>query len=305
MLQRARDRVVDLVYAAGWGVVKATPRSLSRRWFDAAADAASVRNGAGTRQLRKNLRRVVGPGYSEPELDELVGAALRSYARYWLETFRLPRMDKKDIAARVHMYGGERIDEALALGKGVVLALPHMGNWDSAGVWLVQTHGSFATVAERLRPESLYDRFVEYREGLGFEILPLTGGPRPPFDVLRERLDQNKPICLIGDRDLSRHGVEVSFFGEATRMPGGPAMLAATTGAPLLPAGLWFEGDDWGVHVGESIEVPEGRLRDQVPAVTQALATAFEAEIAAHPADWHMLQKLWLADLRGGDGAAG
>jgi KDO2-lipid IV(A) lauroyltransferase len=172
-----------------------------------------------------------------------------------------------------------------------------MGNWDVAGLWLVAEHGQFATVAERLKPESLFDRFVEYRQGLGFEIVPLTGGARPALEVLRERLRENKVVCLVADRDLSRRGMEVDFYGERARMPGGPALLAATTGASLLPVATWFTSDGWGQIINAPIEVPEGHLREQVPALTRAIAASFEKDIAAHPADWHMLQKLWLADL--------
>lgn len=296
---RAVGRAVDLGYAAGWGLVKSVPHGMSRRWFDAVADAATVRNGGGARQLRKNLRRVVGPGYSELQMDALVGASLRSYSRYWLETFRLPKMDKNDVADRteVNTTGADVLDAALERGKGAVLALPHMGNWDVAGIWLVRHTGTFATVAERLKPESLFDRFVSYREGLGFEILPLTGGARPPLEVLRERLAENKVVALVADRDLSRRGIEVDFYGEPTRMPGGPALLAATTGAPLLPVAMWFTPDGWGQVINPPLEVPDGRLRDQVRELTQAMARVFERDISAHPADWHMLQKLWLADL--------
>jgi len=299
MLAGARARAADLGYAAGWGVVKAVPNAVARRSFSAFADLATVRNGPGAQQLRKNLRRVVGPERSERELDELVGDALRSYSRYWLETFRLPKMDKRAIVEQVDAVsiGNENLWAGLDRGKGVVVALPHQGNWDVAGVWLVAKHGSFATVAERLKPESLYDRFVEYREQLGFEVLPLTGGQRPPFTVLKERLAQNKVVCLVADRDLSQHGVEVDFFGERTRMPGGPALLAATTGAALCPVNTWFTPDGWSHQIHPALPVPDGRLRDQVPALTQAMAHEFETGIAAHPEDWHMLQKLWLADL--------
>lgn len=299
MFAGARERAVGLGYAAGWGLVKSAPNRLARRGFTAAADAAAVRNGAGARQLRKNLRRVVGPRLPERELDELVGAALRSYSRYWLETFRLPRMDHAKVVASVeaNVTGVEYIDAAHENGKGAILTLPHQGNWDACGLWLVHRNGPFSTVAERLKPESLYDRFVEYREGLGFEVLPLTGGPRPPLDVLKERLRENKNVCLVSDRDLSRNGVEVQFFGETARMPGGPALLAATTGAALITASPYFVDDGWAVKFSEPIPVPEGRLRDQVPALTQAMADNFARDIAAHPADWHMLQKLWLADL--------
>jgi phosphatidylinositol dimannoside acyltransferase len=300
MLDRARGRAVDLGYAAGWGLVKSAPRGMTARAFRAAADAATVRNGGGVRQLRKNLRRVVGPDVSEPRMDHLVGEALRSYSRYWLETFRLPKMDKQAIVERVdaETMGAEHLAAALERGKGAVVALPHMGNWDVSGLWLVAQHGRFATVAERLEPESLFDRFVEYRESLGFEILPLTGGARAPFDVLRERLRENSVVALVADRDLSHTGIQVDFFGEATRMPGGPAMLTATTGAALLPCSMWFTPDGgWGQRINAPLCVPDGRLRDQVPAITQALAHVFETDIAAHPADWHMLQRLWLGDL--------
>jgi KDO2-lipid IV(A) lauroyltransferase len=300
MLAGARDRAVGLGYAAGWGMVKGLPRGMSARAFRAVADAATVRNGKGTQQLRKNLRRVVGPSVSELRMDALVGDALRSYSRYWLETFTLETMDHRVVVESFerHKSGIEHIDTALAAGTGAVLALTHSGNWDASGLWLVHHSGPFTTVAERLRPESVFDRFVAYREGLGFEIIPLTGGERPPTDVLVERLRQNKIVCLLADRDLSRHGVEVNFFGEPARMPPGPALLSALTGAPLLPVHSYFPADgEWGHDVGPPIELPDGRLRDRVTAGTQMLADRFAASVARRPVDWHMLQKLWVADL--------
>jgi KDO2-lipid IV(A) lauroyltransferase len=300
MFDRARGRAVGLGYAAGWNMLQTVPAPLSRRWFRAAADAATVRNGPSTRQLRRNLRRVVGPSVTELELDAIVGESLRSYARYWLETFRLPRMDHASVARRAEACteGTAHVDEAMARGKGLILALPHMGNWDVAAIWLVHHGVPFTTVAERLKPESLFDRFVAYRESLGMEVLALTGGQRPPTDVLAERLGAGRAVCLVADRDLSRNGVEVRFFGEATRMPGGPALLAATTGATLLPVSLWYAPDGgWGQRIGAPITMPDAPLREQVAAGTQHLADVFEREIAAHPTDWHMLQRLWLSDL--------
>jgi KDO2-lipid IV(A) lauroyltransferase len=160
------------------------------------------------------------------------------------------------------------------------------------GVWLAQAHG-FTTVAERLKPESLYRRFIAYREGLGFEVLPLSGGERPPFEVLCERLRDNRVVCLMAERDLSRTGVEVDFFGEPTRMPAGPAKLAITTGASLLPAHCWFEGNGWVAWIQPALDCTGG----DVGTITQALADQFAKNIAAHPQDWHMLQPQWLADL--------
>jgi KDO2-lipid IV(A) lauroyltransferase len=300
MLQQARGRLVDLGFAAGWGLVKALPGGAAARGFRAAADVADRRNGPGARQLRKNLRRVVGPAVSEQRLDDIVAEALRSYSRYWLETFRLPKMDHAEVAriTEAGSDGIEHIDEAMARGKGMVLALPHMGNWDVAAIWLVGHGIPFTTVAERLKPESLFDRFVAYRQSLGMEVLPLTGGERPPTEILAERLSAGGAACLVADRDLSRNGIGVDFFGEPTRMPGGPALLGARTGAAVLPVSLWFTPEGWGQRIRPPIQLPEGAtLREQVVAGTQQIADAFAAEIAQHPTDWHMLQRLWLADL--------
>jgi lauroyl/myristoyl acyltransferase len=292
---RLGERLAVAGYAAGWGLVRVLPESWARALFRAGADYAARRPGDGVRQLRANLKRVV-PQAGEVELDELVRQSLRSYARYWCEAFRLPAMDLEAVYRSCDslVSGQENLDAALAQGNGVVAALPHSGNWDMAGVWLVGHAGTFTTVAERLKPESLYQRFIEFRETLGFEVVPLTGGDRPPATILAERLRANRTVCLLADRDLTTGGVPVTFFGEQTMMPAGPARLAATTGAALLPVGCWFTEDGWGFRIHPPIRVT-GTIG--VPAATQALADVFAADIAAHPADWHMLQKLWLADL--------
>jgi lauroyl/myristoyl acyltransferase len=300
MFDGVRVRAFGAGYAAGWRVVKALPEGFSERAFRAAADATTVRNGPASRQLRANLRRVVGPTVSELRMDALVGAAWRSYARYWRETFRLPRMDKAAVVAvtDANTTGAEHIDAAVDAGRGYILALPHIGNWDVAGIWLIARYGKpFTTVAERLKPDSLFDKFVAYRESLGFEVLALTGGKRPAAEVLTARLRAGGGVCLLGDRDLSRNGVDVIFFGEQARMPGGPAFLAATTGAALIPVSMWFTPDGWAQRINPAVEIPaDGRLRDRVAAGTQALADVFAVDIADHPTDWHMTQKLWLAD---------
>lgn len=304
-IDQLRGLAVDAGFGIGWGAVKALPGPLARNGFQAGADLAVRRDGRGVRQLRSNLRRVIGPEVSETELDELVRLSMRRYARYWLETFRLPKMDHAAVARAVDRTttGAHHIDAAVATGRGYVLALPHMGNWDVAGIWLIDRyHRPFTTVAERLKPESLFDRFVAYREGLGMEVLPLTGGERSAFSVLTERLQAGGGVCLVADRDLTRQGIDVTMFGAPARMPAGPAMLAATTGAALLPVGAWFTdrgpGVDagWGLSVGPPIELAGNRLGDRVRAGTQALADEFAALIAAHPADWHMLQRFWIDD---------
>ena len=295
---RARERrewanghLAEWGYAAGWRMVRGMPEGMARRAFDTGAFYAAL--GGGPQQLRKNLARVIGVRPVRVPA-KLMRASLASYARYWREAFRLPSMDLTVIGRELgRSIGGlEYLDAGLAKGRGVVLALPHSGNWDMAGVWLAQNHGTFTTVAERLKPESLYQRFIEYRETLGFEVLPLTGS-RPPYEVLCERLQDNRIVCLMADRDLTRTGVQVDFFGEPTRMPAGPARLAIDTGAALLPTFCWFEQNGWGFRVHPPLDT---RSRD-VGAVTQQLAEHFARDIAAHPQDWHMMQPQWLADL--------
>ncbi|MCM6774617.1 phosphatidylinositol mannoside acyltransferase [Nocardia sp. CDC159] len=300
-----KSAMTDKAYAAGWRLVRGLPERTARRLFDRGGDWAARRaNRASHRtgepnQLRRNLARVLGVAPMTVP-DELVRASMRSYARYWREAFRLPTMDHAALAKSPLMpapQGIEHLDAALARGRGVVFVLPHSGNWDMAGMWLVQHYGTFATVAERLRPESLFERFVAYRESLGFEVFPLTGGEQPPFPQLADRLRQNKIVCLMGERDLTGRGVPVEFFGERTWMPAGAAKLAIETGAALMPVHAWFTVDEqgregWGLRTEAPLDVSGG-----VAAATQALADRFAANIAQFPADWHMLQPLWESDL--------
>jgi len=155
----------------------------------------------------------------------------------------------------------------------------------------------FTTVAERLKPESLARRFFAFREGLGFEVLPATGGVQR-FGILAQRLRAGGLVCLPADRDITGGGIEVDFFGEKAHMMSGAAALALQTGAALMPVTLWFEGPLWGAHIHEEIPVPqEGTRREKVAAMTQEVARVFEAGIAEHPEDWHMLQRVFSADL--------
>ncbi len=280
-----------LGYRVGWAALRLLPEALAQWLFRAGADLAHRRGGKGVDRLRHNLARVLGPGVEPARLDEVTRAGLRSYARYWLEVFRLSVIDPAVVVGRMHVDGEHRLGEAMEAGRGMILALAHSGNWDHAGAWLVRKHGiRFTTVAERLEPAEVFDRFVAFRESLGMEVLPLTGGP-PPSEVLAERLRAGGALCLLADRDLSASGVPVTFFGERATMPAGPAHLALTTGAALLPTVLWFDGDGWAAHVGAPVP------HSDVATMTQALAAVFETYIGEHPQDWHMLQRLWTADL--------
>ncbi|MFG2413966.1 phosphatidylinositol mannoside acyltransferase [Streptomyces goshikiensis] len=293
----AREKLVDGLYGLGWAGVKKLPEPAAVALGRRIADFTWKRRGKSVLRLESNLARVV-PDASPERLRALSQAGMRSYMRYWMESFRLPTMETSRFGQDVRMKDEDILREALASGRGVVVALPHLANWDLAGAWAVGHLGvPFTTVAERLKPETLFDRFVAYRESLGMEVLPHTGGAA--FGTLARRLRSGGLVCLVADRDLSASGVEVDFFGSTARMPAGPALLAQQTGAVLLPATLYY-GDTPTMYgrIHPEVTVPRtGTRTEKTAAMTQALADAFAWGISEHPQDWHMLQRLWLDDL--------
>ncbi len=294
-----RDRLVGAAYRLGWSVVCRVPESWARYGFEAGFGIVWRRQGPSVQVLEANLVRVLGKDVDGKTLRATSKAAMQSYGRYWLEAFRLPVMPIDRLIDGMRDTG--HIQDAfdyLAAGRGVIFALPHMGNWDQAGAWIIaKGAGSFTTVQERLEPESVYEQFLAFREGLGMEVLPASGGARP-FGILAQRLRAGKVVCLVCDRDVTGNGLEVDFFGEKAKMMAGAGALAVATGAALMPVALWFDGDGWGLHVGKEIPVPAGGSRkEQVAAMMQQVARFFEHEIKEHPQDWHMLQRVFVADL--------
>jgi lauroyl/myristoyl acyltransferase len=289
------ERLTEFAYLAAWRGVRLLPESaaygLSRRF----ADRAARKNGRGVQQLRKNLARVVG---GEPD-EDLVRRAMRSYARYWIEAFRLPSMDDAHLRRRFEMIGWDPVHARCEQGLGSVIALPHCGNWDLAGAWATRIAGDpVTTVAERLKPEGVYRRFLEYRESLGMHIIPTSGGDRNPQAALGEALNAGHVAALVADRDLGRSGTEVKFFGEATTFPSGPALLAIRNRVDLFTAAIHYEDDRAVCRISGPVDTGTGPLRERLASTTQRVADAFEEGIRAHPADWHMLQRFWTADFQ-------
>ncbi len=291
-----RDAATAQAYVAGWRLVRLLPEAAAYRLFDRIAKRVYAGQGGSVRRLRSNLARVV----PESELDAATEAAVRSYLRYWCESFRLPSWPMADLVARTRTVDEHLVRDALAEGNGVVVPLPHMGNWDWAGAWACAEVAPLMTVAERLRPERLFDAFVDYRRTLGMEVLAMGDG-----DVMA-RLEtwvrEGGLVCLLADRDLSRHGVEVELLGEPARMPGGPARLALRTGAPLIPVTLHYDGDggppaERTMTLTFHARVPHAHEPGGDARMMQGVADAFTAGIGAHPVDWHMMQRVFAADL--------
>jgi phosphatidylinositol dimannoside acyltransferase len=288
-----KEQATYLAYAGGWRAVRLMPERLAYAMFDRIADQQWRTHGPSVRRLEANLGRVVGP-VAPDELRELSREGMRSYMRYWCDAFRLPGWDGARIDT-FEMRHPERLSDPVESGRGVVAALPHMGNWDHAGAWCSQHISAVNTVAEKLEPEQLYTAFVDFRTSLGMHIHGL--GDPGVYQQLRGTLESGGLVALLADRDLSAKGVDVQFFGETARFPAGPAALAVDTGASLVPVKLFWAGHNVAEILPE-IEAPSAGDRDaRIRMMTQAVADALAAGIAEHPTDWHMLQRLWLSDL--------
>lgn len=288
-----KDRLLVWAFRTAWSRFPNVPERRAAMIARLLADLIWIRNGPGARQLQANLAHVVP--VSGQQLRDLTREALRKYSDYWRVLFQLSAWDDERLMQRVVIHHRERVDAALADGRGVVVASTHSGNWDLAGIAVSRAFGGITTVAERLRPEELFDAFVAHRTPYGLEILPHRGGPRPAFDVLKERLAEGRLVALVSDRDLSRRGVDVDFFDGRARMAAGPAALAVATGAALIPCAVWVDNGTAHILIHQPIPIPTDDPR-VIANVTQRLADVFARDIAAHPTDWHMLQPVWTTE---------
>lgn len=284
------ERLTATAYFVGWKIVRKLPAKTAYALFALIADSLANKNGAGVQRLRSNLGRVK-PGLTDAELDNLVRASMRSYLRYWCDTFRIQDWTTTQIQESVTLSHAELLLDPMREGKGVVIALPHSGNWDHAGAYFCSIGVPLVTVAERLKPEALFQRFLRYRESMGFEVLSIDSRS---FATLVQRAREKRLIALVADRDLSSPGVGVSFFGFPSRMPAGPALLSIKTGIPLVVAHVSYR--EKGIHIDFSpVDVPTtGSENERVIETVARMASLFELGISEHPQDWHMLQRIWV-----------
>ena len=283
-------RLSVLAYFAGWRIVRLLPESSAYALFNVFADFISRKNGASVKRLRENLQRVK-PELNSQELDDLVQRAMRSYLRYWCDTFRIQDWSKERIQSTVTMTNAHLLIDSVKEGRGVVIALPHSGNWDHAGAYFCSIGIPLVTVAEHLKPEALFNRFLEYRTSMGFEVLDLDSRS---FVTLIKRAKEKRLIALVADRDLSKSGITVDFFGHPARMPAGPALLSIKTGIPLVVAHVSYTSK--GIHIDfNEVEISvDGTEGERIQKAVQASANLFAHGIAKSPEDWHMLQRIWI-----------
>jgi KDO2-lipid IV(A) lauroyltransferase len=290
-LARFRDEAVVAAYKLGSRLACAVPNVVARRTATLLG-AGMVRADADRRRVvTANLRRITGQSPSAAD----VRAAFDSYARYWVELFRIPRVTAAELDAGITVDGLEHLDAALAAGRGAVVALPHLGGWEWGGAWLATKGRPMTVVVEPLEPPALFEWFVEQREAMGLHVVPLGPSAAP---MVMKALEQNGLVGLVCDRDIAGGGIEVELFGETTTMPAGPVTMALRAGAAVLPTAVYFDGPDrHRAVVRPPLELTRtGRLRDDVARLTQDLAHELELLIRAAPDQWHVFQPNWPSD---------
>ena len=280
-------------YNLAWKIIRWIPEGRAYSLADRFADFIYARNGKGVNRLRTNYQRV-RPELDKAQLEFLVNAGMRSYLRYWCDTFRFPAWSKERLLSTTVCENESFLRDPIAEKRGCIVALPHAGNWDHAGAYFCATGIPLTTVAEHLKPEKLFRKFLEYRTAIGMEVLDLDSRS---IAVLSQRLRSGKLVALVADRDLSKNGIPVNFFGTGGQMPAGPALLAIQTGADLITAFVKFEEVGIRIIFGEAIAVPAtGSVQEKAAVMTQVIADRFAEQLAIHTVDWHMLQRIWRDD---------
>jgi phosphatidylinositol dimannoside acyltransferase len=283
-------------YRAGALAARFTPSVVAAGLATPLGAGANLASPERRAMIERHLRRV-DPTLRGLRLRRAVQEAFDSYARYWIESFRLPALSRRAVAAGFREEGYQQIVEALDDGTGAILALPHLGGWEWAGRWLADRGHAITVVVERIEPPELFEWFVELRSQLGMNVVALGSGAGT---AVTKALRDNHIVCLLCDRDLKGGGVEVELFGERTTLPPGPATIALRTGAPVFPTAVYFtdriDGHFGWVQQPLEVERREKRLRADVDRVTQDLAHRLETLIRRAPSQWHMFQPNWPSD---------
>lgn len=283
--------LIYFAYALAWRIVRLLPERVAYPGANRLADYFYKKNGKSVQLLRMNYQKITQID-DLTELEKLTKEGMRSYLRYWCDTFRFPSWDKDRILSNTVTDNENFLRDPVIAGRGVIVALPHAGNWDHAGAYFCATGIPLTTVAEHLKPEKLFQKFLSYRQAMGFEVLDLNSRS---IATLSQRLRQGKLVALVADRDLTAFGIEVNLSGEIAKFPAGPALLSIKTGAPLITAYVKYEGKGIRIIFESEIEIPnQGNDTEKAQAMTQVIADRFARQIKAAPTDWHMLQRIWV-----------
>ena len=280
-----------LLYLFAWKLIAVLPEKSAYKLADYVSDRIYKKNGKGIKRLRGNYGRVM-PEYSSQKLEELTKLGMRSYLRYWFDTFRLSKWSKNRIISTTQVIRENLLRDPIQSKQGCIVALPHAGNWDHAAAYFCSTGITLTAVVEKLKPEAIFKKFLAYRQSIGIEAISHKEKTIP---ILTERLQAGKLIALVADRDMSRNGIEVNFFGKTSKMPSGPAILAIKTGAPLITAYVRYTPGGIEIIFDEILKPTNSESEEeQIKIITQSMADNFAKRIKENPVDWHMLQRIWI-----------
>jgi lauroyl/myristoyl acyltransferase len=279
-----------IAYLLAWRLIGILPERSAYGLANKIADYLYKKNGKGVKRLRSNYARVE-PFMSQAELDVLTRAGMRSYLRYWIDTFRLNKWSKERIISTTSVVNEELLRDPIASKKGCLVVLPHAGNWDHAAAYFCSTGINLTTVAEKLKPEQIFLKFLDYRQSIGIEVLHTEEKVLP---VLLDRLQSGKLVALVADRDLSKNGITVDFFDGVAKMPSGPARLILDSNSAFISAFITYSATGINIEFKNIGPIPtEGSVEERVAKLTQLMADNFAAGIKSSPVDWHMLQRIW------------
>ena len=282
---------MHLLYLFAWRLIGVLPERMAYKLANLISDQIYRRQGRGVKRLRSNYQKVM-PELSAVELKKLTKAGMRSYLRYWFDTFRLNKWSKARVIETTFVVRENLLRDPIESKEGCIIALPHSGNWDHAAAYFCSTGISVTAVVEKLKPEAIFNKFLAYRQSIGIEAISHKEKTIP---ILVDRLKAGKLVALVADRDMSRNGIEVNFFGHTAKMPAGPAILALKTGSPLITAYIRYLDAGIEITFDETIKPPIcDSEADSIKSITQSMADNFAKRIKASPVDWHMLQRIWL-----------
>jgi len=279
------------LYSTLWLIVRKLPKQSAYKMFDLIAIIAYRRNRKRVQYLRKNYQHVF-PADSQEAINEKVQEGLRNAMRYWCDTFRISDWKSEEVLKLVETNREELLLDSFASGNGVIVALPHAGNWDHAGLYFCSKGIQVNTVAEHLKPERLFRKFLKHRESMGMSVLDLNA---QVINELESRLRKGALVALVADRDLSKSGVTVNFFNGKARMPAGPALLAYRTNAVLITAFVSYTKKGIQIDFSGPFKVEKRESESsEVTRLTQELALQFEKDISRAATSWHMQQRIFI-----------
>jgi KDO2-lipid IV(A) lauroyltransferase len=289
---------IDLTYAAyrgGAALAGVAPEWLVRRLGEAGGRRAFDRGGRRARMMIRHMARVVG---SEHDVETMAREAFAAYGRYWAEVFWIRTRRVADVLANIDRIGVDRVEKVRDEGRGMVYALPHIGNWEVAGTVANDLGLELIAVAEPLPNRKIVDWFIDVRRTLGIDVV-LANTPRI-MEFLGAAVDRGAAVALVTDRIVRSGGVDVEFFGEVTSMPAGAAALGIRHDVPVFPVAAYFkEGRGHRLVVEAPVPMPEtGSEADRIQEGTQRIAQALEALILRAPTQWHIVQPNWPSDRR-------